>query len=107
MKKDEDKYEATQRKRGNLNMETMSAGKSLRRMTVIAQRLPGVEEESEAEIDDSDVESEETSDDVISNDEDWSDEKDIASEIEEDKKRRNERRREYGDYFISSGADGN
>lgn len=53
--------------------------------SLIAQWLTGVEEESEVESEDSDVESEEMSDYVISCDDYWSDENDVASEIEEDK----------------------
>lgn len=84
----------------------MRGGKSPRRKTEIEQPLTGVEEEREAEINDSDVESEEMSDDIITDYEDWGDKNEFASEIEEDKKLRQERRREYGDDVISSGADG-
>lgn len=69
----------------------MRGGESPRRNTRIAQRLPDVAEEIEAEINDSKVESEEMRDDVISDDKDWGDENEVALKIEEDKKRRKER----------------
>lgn len=53
--------------------------KAWRRKTCIAKRLTGVNEESEMEIDASDVVSEEMRDDVMSEDEDSSDEKDVEA----------------------------
>lgn len=91
MEKDEEKNKAAPRKRRHLNVKTMRGSKHPRRKTGIAQRLTEVEEQGNAKIDDSDVESDYMSDDVKRDDEDWRDEKEVASESEEDRERITER----------------